>query len=220
MRHNSTGQRASVPAIARLALLAFASAFALAACTTMEGTNAFTDIGTFEREVMTSTLQGVGILDQEVKKPTSERRAPLVLPKSTQALPPPQENVQVAALPENSDTVRIDTSGLSDEDIKRLRNAKVVDVHTVSGRPLTEVETRQLTARMSAYRLNTGPRPLHLPPEEYFTTIGGEEVVCLSKKGELVPVTHRDCPIEIKAAIGVTQPQSRGSLFTGQNRGQ
>ena len=38
----------------------------LSACTTTEGTNAFSDFGTFEREVMTSTAQGVGlVLDAE-----------------------------------------------------------------------------------------------------------------------------------------------------------
>ena len=41
---------------------------ALAACTTVEGTNAFKDGETFEREVLTSTAQGIGLLPREKKK--------------------------------------------------------------------------------------------------------------------------------------------------------
>ena len=40
-------------------------AFGLGACTTVEGTNALTDIATFEREVATETLQGLGMLERE-----------------------------------------------------------------------------------------------------------------------------------------------------------
>ena len=41
----------------------------LGACTTVEGTNALTDVGTFEREVATETLKGLGMVPQETKKP-------------------------------------------------------------------------------------------------------------------------------------------------------
>ncbi len=61
----------------------------LSACVTAEGTNAMVDPGTFEREVMTSTLQGLDIVPQEQKPVSNERRAPLVLPKQTAQLPAP-----------------------------------------------------------------------------------------------------------------------------------
>jgi hypothetical protein len=195
-----------------LACLGVVSTFALAACTTTEGTNALTDIATFEREVMTSTLVGVGMVPRDEKEETNERRAPLVLPRDTATLPAPSEETRVAELPEDSDSVQIDMTGLTDADLKRLRNARVVDLHTLSGRPLTEAETRKLTARMTAARVATGPRPLYLPPEEYFTTINGEDVVCMSKEGELVPLTHKDCPYEIRESIGHKQPESPGML--------
>lgn len=217
MRYDFSGQRPLRAAVLRLALipLGVAAALALSACTTTEGTNALADFGTFEREVMTSTLQGVGIIDREMKEDTGQRRAPLVLPKDGAPLPPPQAgSVDVAALPQDSNTAQIDASGLTEADIKRLRNARVVDLTTKSGRPLTEAEARQLTARMTAARIKSGPRPLYLPPEEYFSTIDGQDVVCRTKTGELVPVTHRDCPYEIKSAIGRVQPQSDGPLLS------
>ena len=195
-----------------LACLSVVSTMAVAACTTTEGTNALTDIATFEREVMTSTLVGVGMVPRNEKEETNDRRAPLVLPRDTATLPAPSEETRVAELPEDSDKVQIDMTGLSDADLKRLRNARVVDLHTLAGRPLTEAETKKLTARMTAARLATGPRPLYLPPEEYFTTINGEDVVCMSKEGELVPLTHKDCPYEIRESIGRKAPESPGML--------
>ena len=118
------------------------TAMGLSACTTTEGTNAFTDFGTFEREVMTSTAQGVGLVPREEKPDPTNPRGPLVLPKSGQALPAPTEDAAVAMLPEDSNKAKIDTSGLTQEDLKRLRAAKVVDMSTVDGRPLTEDEQR------------------------------------------------------------------------------
>lgn len=217
MRSISTGRRPAALAVPRLALtfLGLCAGLALSACTTTEGTNAMTDFTTFEREVMTSSLQGLGIIDREEKEETGQRRAPLALPKDTAALPAPQEETRVAALPEDSDRVQIDTTGLTEADLKRLRNARVVDLRTLSGRPLTEEETRQLTARMTAARLGSSPRPLYLPPEEYFTHVEGQDLVCMSKKGELVPIRHPDCPYEIKEAIGHKQPQSGGLLGSG-----
>lgn len=214
----ATGRRPLHLAVTRAGLvcLGLVSALALGACTTTEGTNALTDFGTFEREVMTSTLQGFALVPREEKEETNQRRAPLVLPKDAGSLPPPQTgDVEVAALPVDSDTVQIDTTGLTEADLKRLRNARVVDLHTLSGRPLTEQESRQLTARMTAARLQGGKRPLYMPPEEYFTTVGGQDLVCRTKKGDIVPVTHRDCPYEIKTAIGRQQPQSAGRLGDG-----
>lgn len=214
MRSISTGRRPATSAVTRLTLLSLglAAGLGLSACTTTEGTNAMTDFSTFEREVMTSSLQGLGIIGKEEKEETGQRRAPLALPKDPDALPLPQEKVEVAALPEDSDSVQIDTTGLTEEDLKRLRNARVVDLRTLSGRPLTEEETRQLTARMTAASLKSTPRPLYLPPEEYFTHVEGQDLVCMTKGGELVPLQHPDCPYEIKEAIGFKQPQSGGML--------
>ena len=72
----------------------------LSACTTTEGTNAFTDLATFEREVMTSTAQGVGLVPKEEKPDPTNPRGALVMPKSGQALPAPTEETAVAMLPE------------------------------------------------------------------------------------------------------------------------
>jgi hypothetical protein len=215
----STGRRPFALAVSRAALvsLGLAAALALSACTTTEGTNALTDFGTFEREVMTSTLQGFGVVPKGEKEETNQRRAPLVLPKDGGPLPAPQEAVEVASLPVDSDNVQIDTTGLTEDDLKRLRNARVVDLRTLDGRPLTDAEAKQLTARMTAARLKTGHRPLYMPPEEYFVSVGEEAYVCMSKKGQLVPVTHKDCPYEIKEAIGRKQVQSGGRLGNGPN---
>jgi hypothetical protein len=71
---------------------------------------------------------------------------------------------------------------------------------------------------MTAARLASGPRPLYLPPEEYFTTIDGKDVVCMTKTGELVPLQHKDCPYEIREAVGKQQPQSPGFLGGDPNR--
>jgi hypothetical protein len=203
MRSYSTGRRPSSAAVIRtvLASAGLIAAVSLSACTTTEGTNALTDFGTFEREVMTSTLQGVGMVPKEVKEETNQRRAPLALPKDGQALPTPTEDVEVAMLPKDSDNPQIDTTGLTDEDMKRLRNARVVDLHTLSGRPLTDTEAAALTARMTAARIKGGPRPLYLPPEEYFTQVEGKDLVCMSKAGDIVPLDSKDCPFEIKKAI-------------------
>ena len=96
-------------------------------------------------------------------------------------------------------------TGLTEEELKRLRNARVVDLRTVSGRPLTEDETRQLTARMPAARLKAGPRPLYLPPEEYFTTVNGTDLVCAAPDGTLVTLDDKRCPEEIRRALSSVQ---------------
>jgi hypothetical protein len=213
MRRNFEGQRPVFSALTRAALpVALLTSLLLGACTTTEGTNAFNDFETFENEVMISTAAGFGLVERPEKEETNQRRGPLVLPKDGGALPAPVDGTKVAALPEDSDSVRIDTNGLTEDDIKRLRNARVVDSRTLSGRPLTEAETRKLTARMTAAKLSSTPRPLYLPPEEYFTNIEGTDLVCMSKSGELVPVSHKDCPYEIKAAIGKREAQSPGIL--------
>ena len=89
---------------------------ALSACTTDEGTNALVDPSTFEREVMDPTLQGLDIIPPNPDKPDPTRRAPLVLPKSTTALPPPVSSTANAQLPVDSVDPKISTAGLSQAD--------------------------------------------------------------------------------------------------------
>jgi hypothetical protein len=200
------GRFLSVPSAA-LKLLALLSPLllpALAGCTTAEGTNAFATPATFEREVMTSTLQGLDIVPQEVKKPDDRSRTPLVLPKQTAVLPPPQKDVQVASLPANSDNPQISTAGLTKADLDHLRNARVVDLNSLAGRPLTDVERRQLTARMQAANMQvtaSSDRPLYLPPPSYFSDFKGADKICLAKDGTLVSLTDAKCPDQIKKAM-------------------
>jgi hypothetical protein len=219
MGSNLSGQRPFASAVTRIAAitLGLAAAFMLSACTTTEGTNAMTDFGTFEREVMTSTLTGFGVIGKgEEKDEDVQPRGPLVLPKDARSLPAPSTGeTSVASLPVDSDRVQIDTTGLSDEDLKRLRNARVVDLRTVSGRPLTDAESKQLTARMTAARLKPGARPLYLPPEEYFFNLEGTDLVCMSKSGELVPVNSNECPKEIREAIARKSTVSGGGMLGG-----
>ncbi len=203
MRIDLSGRSTAISAVTRAALLALALAGSLAvsACTTTEGTNALTDIGTFEREVMTETLVGLGGMPRAEKEEPKSLRAPLVLPKDTATLPAPTVATAAAQLPEDSDKVQIDASGLSEADIKRLRNARVVDLRTLSGRPLTDAEARQLTANMTAAQLKPGARPLYLPPEEYFTTVAGTDLICKARNGQLVPLDSKECPEEIRKAL-------------------
>ncbi len=184
----------------------------LSGCTTVEGTNAMTDPGTFEREVADTTLQGIGLLPQEQKPMIDTPRAPLVMPKDTKALPPPHESKVAELLPEDSDKVQIDTSALTEDDLRRLRNARVFDLRTASGRPLTETETRKLKAQIAQARVearaSTKPRSLILPPDEYFTTTAsGQNMVCLAKNGDLVPVSDPACPPDVRAALQKQQAQ-------------
>lgn len=176
----------------------------LGACTTVEGTNALTDLTTFEREVAINTLQGLGIVPQKTKETLKTPRAPLVLPKDDKSLPAPKEQKLAALLPEDSDKVQIDASNLTQDEIQRLRNARVVDVTTTSGRRLTEAESKKLTARMTAERIKSGrhKRPLYLPPEHYYTvTTTGQDLICLAANGDLVKLDNPACPAEIRAAL-------------------
>ncbi|MDO8359865.1 MAG: hypothetical protein Q7T08_07485 [Devosia sp.] len=173
----------------------------LSACTTTEGTNAFTDVATFEREVMTSTAQGLGLVPPDVKPDPTNPRGPLVMPKNTASLPSPTEDATVAMLPVDSDKVKIDTTGLTQDDLNRLRQARVVDLNTVDGRPLTDAEVQKLTARMKAARLS-GKRSIFTPSAEYFTVAAGQvDLVCLAANGELVSVNDPACPPEIRKAL-------------------
>jgi hypothetical protein len=215
MRIEVTGRRPAVLAVTRIAMaaLALAATAGLGACTTVEGTNAMTDFGTFEREVMTSTLQGLGAVPQETKEPLVSHRGPLVLPKSNAALPPPQStDVAEAQLPEDSTAVQIDMSQVSEEDLTRLRKARVVDLRTMAGRPLTDEETRQLTARFQGAQIK-GKRSLIIPPDDYFTVVNGTELICLAEDGKtLVAVTDKRCPSAIRRALGPKAPKEPGLL--------
>ncbi|UJW85191.1 hypothetical protein [Devosia sp. SL43] len=199
--------------------MALVMALALGACTTVEGTNAMTDVGTFEREVMNTTAAGLGLIPgQAPKEDLTQARAPLVLPASGQALPPPTQVAAAAQLPANSDTVQLDTSSLTEADIQRLRNAKVVDLRSLSGRPLTEAEARALTARMQAANMSVSvntDRPLYLPPEEYFTRVGDAELVCAVGNGEVVSINDPKCPEAVRRALraqNTTTPTSSGPI--------
>jgi hypothetical protein len=202
MRSGMTGQRPHLSAVSRAGLLSvgLVLALGLSACTTVEGTNALTDIATFEREVAIESMQGLGMLEREEKDENMTPRGPLVMPKSA-SLPPPQASTKSAALPEDSDKVSFNTAGLSEAEIKRLRNARVVDGYTPGGRPLTQAELAQLTAKFNG-TVEVKERPLYLPPAEYFyTTVQGQDTVCLAKNGQLVPLNDPACPPEIRKAL-------------------
>jgi hypothetical protein len=194
MISDNTGRRAAILGTLLRPLAALSLLLTLpllAACTTTEGTNAFATPATFEREVMTSTLQGLDIVPQEEKKPDNTRRAPLVLPKNTAQLPAPGTSIATAALPADSDNPTINTAGLTQADMDHLRNARVVDLNSLAGRPLTDVERRQLTARMQAANIHVseaGTRP-------------GKDSICLAKDGTLVALNDPKCPAEVKAAM-------------------
>jgi hypothetical protein len=173
----------------------------LSACTTTEGTNAFTDIGTFEREVMTSTAQGMGLVPKEEKPDPTNPRGPLVLPKDGQALPAPTEDTVTAMLPADSNDVKVDTTGMTEADLARAKRTKVVDLNTPDGRPLTQAELKALTARMKEFRVSK-QRSIFTPPEEYFSvTANQQDLVCLAANGDLVSVNDPACPPEIRKAL-------------------
>lgn len=176
----------------------------LSACTTVEGVNALSDPATFEREVGITTLQGLGIIDKPAAKaPIKTPRAPLVLPKDTQDLPPPQKNDESALLPVDSDKVVLDPTGLTQTDIERLNKALVIDLRNSAGRPLTDAEVNRLKARIASDRIikGTDRRPLYVPPDKYFTTVNGKDLLCLAANGDLVPLDDPACPPEIRAAL-------------------
>jgi len=189
---------------ARIAAFAAISlvSLGLSACTTTEGTNAFTSAQTFETEVMDKTAAGLGLIPQEVKPDPTNPRGPLVMPKDTKTLPPPEKDTQVASqLPVDSAQPKVDTAGLSQTDIARIRHVRVVDVNTPDGRPLPAAELQKLTGKMKAYQLSS-KRSIFTPPEQYFTlSAGQQDMVCLAKNGDLVSVNDPNCPLEIRKAL-------------------
>src|SRR5690606_1944965 len=202
MRIGLTGHNSAFSAMARagLAALGLAATLALGACTTVEGTNAMTDFGTFEREVLNTTARGVGLIPGDApKQDLTSARAPLVMPRDQSALPAPTVQAAATQLPADSSKVQIDTANLTAADIENLRNARVVDLRSLSGRPLTEAEINQMTARMRAANIavsGNAQRPLYLPPAEYFTRVGDAQLVCRAANGELVSLRDDHCPAE------------------------
>ncbi len=183
------------------AILLFAAG--LAGCTTTEGTNAFSDAGTFEREVMDTTAAGIGLIPGPPAKPDpTNPRGPLVLPKSTAVLPPPTTDAAAdAQLPVDAAQPKVDTAGLNQAEIERLRHVRVVDVNTPDGRPLTAAELQKMTARMKGYTLNQN-KSIFTPPAEYFQVgASTQDLVCLSKDGDLVAVNDPACPAELRNAL-------------------
>lgn len=202
MSNDLIGRRPLFLAVTRYAAagVALGLAAALSACTTTEGTNAFSSFYTFQEEVLDSTAEGIGLIPREVKPDPTNVRGPLVLPKNEAILPPPEDGA-APVLPEDSNKVKVDTTGMSAEDLSRLRNARVVDLTTLGGRPLTEAEERKLTARMKAYR-REDKRSIFLPPVEYYETVkNAADLVCLAPNGDLVAVNDPLCPPEIQKAL-------------------
>lgn len=201
----SAKQRVRAGFAARFAAVGTALAL-LGACTTLDGTNAFVDGNTFEREVMTETLAGIGIMGREEKDEIETPRGKLVLPPDSTALPAPVE-ARTAELPKDSDSVYLDPTGLTEDEIKRIRAGLVVDEIKLEGRPLTAEESRILAERYRQMRearraSQTGAnRGLHLPPERLFTQVNNQEFICLTPAGDLVSLDDPACPPEIKAAL-------------------
>jgi hypothetical protein len=215
MKRDTTGRLAAFFAamlkpLAALSLILLVPA--LSACTTSEGTNAMVDPGTFEREVMDPTLQGLDILPPPAAKDDKERRGPLVMPKQMAQLPAPQKGGAGAALPVDSDNPQINTAGLSDADLQHLRNARVIDLQALDGRPLTDTERKQLTARLAAANVGQvpGTRALTLPPVSYFSDYKGKDAVCKAADGTLVPFRDSRCPVKIRNAMVKNMAPTQG----------
>jgi len=214
MKRDTTGRPAALLAamlkpLAALSLILLVPV--LSACTTSEGTNALVDPGTFEREVMDTTLQGLDILPPPPAKDDKERRGPLVMPKQVADLPPPTKGTAAAALPVDSDNPQINTAGLTQADLQHLRNARVIDLQALDGRPLTDTERKQLAARLAVANTNAAPgtRALTLPPVSYFADYKGKDAVCKAADGTLVPFRDSRCPAKIRNVMvkdmGMTQ---------------
>jgi hypothetical protein len=188
---------------------AIAGISALGACTTDEGTNALVSPYAFEHEVMDPTLQGLDILPPDPSKPPPKPRAPLVMPKQTAQLPQPAaRNPAAAALPTDSTDPKISTAGLSQADLARLRDARVIDLSSLNGRALTDSERRQLAAQLAAANKqgNPGSRPLTLPPASYFASYKGANAVCKAADGTLVALNDPRCPDKIQHALRRQMP--------------
>jgi hypothetical protein len=174
----------------------------LSACTTTEGTNAFTSAQTFEDEVLNPAAAGIGLIPPPTAKPDpTNPRGPLVMPKADTVVPPPEKDTVTAQLPVDNGQPKVDTTGLSQTELDRLKHVRVVDINTPDGRPLTAAELKQLTGKMKGFTLSS-KRSIFTPPEQYFSLTGGQQdFVCLAKNGNLVSVSDPSCPAEIRSAL-------------------
>ncbi len=185
---------------ATLAVLLLVSV-GLSACTTTEGTNAFTSPQTFETEVMDKTAQGLGLIPAPVKPDPTNPRGPLVIPRDTNVLPPPETDTKVAELPVDNSQPQIDTNGLSQSDIERLRHVRVVDVNTPR-RPSAD-RRRVADADLAHEGLHAQFEALDLHPARavFLGRRRQKDLVCLAKDGDLVSVNDPNCPLEIRNAL-------------------
>lgn len=196
------------PARLAAAVLALSGAMAgLSACTTVEGSNALVNFDTFEREVMSETLKGVGIIPREdPKEALNAPRGPLVEPPNSESLPAPTESM-ASMLPEDSDNPLLDPTGLTDEEVRLIRGARVLDEDFGSGRALTPREATIIAERLRLRRelLNASrgqdDYPLEMPPLHVFTTVGDREFICLAESGELVALDDPACPPAVREAL-------------------
>lgn len=182
-----------------------------AACTTVEGGNAFVDQETFGREVIDATAIGLGLKAPEYKDVPSNEHAPLVLPQQGTVSAPTQG--RVAELPEDSDGVVIDPNKVTPQMVRRIRQARVIDGIDVSGdRPLTPAELKFISERVRQARLTfqqSREVSLFEPPKTYFTTIGGKDFVCLAADGDLVLFDDPKCPPDIRAALAKVRAEEK-----------
>lgn len=181
------------------------------ACTTVEGGNAFIDMETFGREVVDETVIGLGMKPRIYKDVPKNQRAELVLPKQGQVGAPSEG--RVAELPQDSDGVIIDPNKVTPAMVRRIRQARVVDtVDIVAGRVLTPQERKRLSQQIVQARLlfqQSRSVTLFEPPKDYFTSLGGSDLICLAPDGELVLLDDPKCPADIRAALDKVRAEEK-----------
>jgi hypothetical protein len=125
------------------------------------------------------------------------------MPGNTAALPQPTQDNSELFIPTDSDQVTIDTAGLTNEDLRLLGRVRVVEEDDPYANRLPEErEFRRMVEQMQAYRgMQTGQRPIDMPPERYFTTVDEDELVCLAANGDLVSISDPACPSSIRQAL-------------------
>ena len=171
-----TGRRPTIRAVTRAGLLTagLLLGLGLSACTTTEGTNALSDIGTFEREVLTETMKGMGVHGARGEGGAPSAAARWFCPRPARCLRRTEASRRRAAAQDFDQRSDRHLQPLGGRPAAPAQRPGRRPAHPL-GPPLTDVEAKQLTARMTAAKLNGGPRPLYLPPEEYFTTVKGQD---------------------------------------------
>lgn len=167
-----------------------AALMAVSACTTTEGTNAFSQSFVPGEDVLLETLEGIGIIEERsTKDPIQSARGPLVMPRDPNTLPPPSQSL-ASGLPEDSNVPEVDGTGLSRRDIDRIRVARVIDQRSGKIRDLTmEEQSKQLLS----------------PPKRLLTRVGNRDYVCLANNGDLVSLDDPACPPAIREALLAAQ---------------